>query len=124
MRRLVCVLILALVASVAIFAEEKVWTKSYDAVYYELVDYESSNAEDIIEYVADYALEAGLPISRVKKISNTQWEAINAIMSRYNYSSGEYYQFAFEYQATYYLVEIRIDSNNKVWAILYMGEQE
>lgn len=124
MRRLVCVLILALVASVAIFAEEKVWTASYDAVYYELVDYESSNAEDIIGYVSDYALEAGLPLSRVKKLSNGQWEAINAIMSRYNYSSDEYYQFAFEYQATYYLVEIRIDSNNKVWAILYMGEQE
>lgn len=123
-RKIIITLFMVFGITLAVNAEEKVWTKSYDAVYYELTDYESSNAEDIIGYVSDYASEAGLPLTRVKKISNTQWEAINAIMSCYNYSSDEYYQFVFETQATDYMLEIRIDANNKVWAILYMVESE
>ena len=119
MRRIALVMIM-LMSFAAAFAEEKVWTKSYEAVYYELTDYESSNAEDIMGYV----LEAGLPLNRVKKISTTQWEAIMAIMNRYDYSSDEYYQFAFETQSTDYIVEIMIGENNKVSAILYTVEAE
>lgn len=120
MKKIVITLLMLLGLAFAATSEEKVWTKSFNAVYYELTDYESSNAEDIMGYV----LEAGLPLNRVKKISNTQWEAIMAIMSRYDYSSDEYYQFAFETQLTDYIVEIRIDENHRVCAILYTIETE
>ena len=122
MKKFIIILAMLMTACVSAFAEEKVYTKSYVPVYYELIDYESSNAEDIMGYASELDWQ-DWQISQIKKISNTQLEAINAIMSCYNYTSDEYYMFGFETQETYYLVEARIDKNKKVWVILYKFEE-
>lgn len=124
MRRIALVMIMLMSFAAAIFAEEKVWTKSSIPVYYDLLDYESSNAKDYMGYVSDYASESGLPISHVGKISRAQWDAIDAIMNNYSYASDEYYVFGFETQETGYIVEVRIDENKTVYAILYKVDIE